>query len=277
MANKEKMAIKETYSELAISFKESRSPQVFGKLYTKMYPNILNYVFGILKDIDVSRDVVSDTMVSLYTKIDQYDPSFQITTWAYKIAYNNAIRVIRERNCKVSLNTSYVDAVDGVEFEMNNKQKSISDLMHYDENEFLKKEEEYTKKDDILQEDYDNLLKEIGNLKPMYKEIMTYRFLDHLSYDEIVEKLNSPFIKSYEQLQEITLRVKLEWENDRSNLDKKHTFDKVRNIRNDFEKKNMVNLQTIKNRIRRSRLILFERLKESSSFLIYKLKEFDDD
>jgi len=95
---------KRTYKEIALEFKTTKSEAVYNELYQKMRPGLRNYVYGILKDWDITDDVVSNTLTKIYFKIDQYDPSYQITTWAYRIAYNECMGHIMNRNKKVSLN-----------------------------------------------------------------------------------------------------------------------------------------------------------------------------
>jgi len=106
------MAKGKTYKELAIEFKKTRSERVYNELYKKMRPGLWSYVNNIVKDPTIADDITSTTLTTVYLKIDQYDESYQITTWAYRIAYNECIGWIRFRNKKVSMNV-FTDA--GVE------------------------------------------------------------------------------------------------------------------------------------------------------------------
>ena len=103
---------KRTYKELAIEFKKTRSEKTYNELYHKMRPGLWSYVNNIVKDPTIADDIVSTTLTTVYLKIDQYDEAYQITTWAYRIAYNECIGWIRFRNKKVSMNV-FTDA--GVE------------------------------------------------------------------------------------------------------------------------------------------------------------------
>jgi len=107
---------KKTYKELALEFKRTRSDRSFTELYEKMKPGLWNYVNGILKDPEITDDVVSTTLTTVYLKIDQYNDDYQITTWAYRIAYNECIGQLRARNKKISMNVftdKGVEATDG--------------------------------------------------------------------------------------------------------------------------------------------------------------------
>ena len=82
---------KKTYKELALEFKKTRNEKVYNELYAKMRPGLWSYVNKIVKDPAVADDIVSTTLTTVYLKIDQYNEAYQITTWAYRIAYNECI------------------------------------------------------------------------------------------------------------------------------------------------------------------------------------------
>ena len=86
---------KKTYKELAIEFKKTRKESIYNELYAKMRPGLWSYTNNIVKDPHVADDIVSTTLTTVYLKIDQYNEDYQITTWAYRIAYNECIGWIR--------------------------------------------------------------------------------------------------------------------------------------------------------------------------------------
>ena len=169
------MAKSKTYKELAIEFKKTRSEKVYNELYRKMRPGLWSYVNNIVKDPTVADDIVSTTLTTVYLKIDQYDESYQITTWAYRIAYNECIGWIRFRNKSVSMNV-FTDA--GVEPPRKDS----------GENEFgLKTEEEFWDEENTLTEQVRMTQEAINALPPMYKRYMVERFLNNKSYNDILE------------------------------------------------------------------------------------------
>ena len=105
----------ETYASLAADFVSTRSEASYTKLYNKMRPALFGYVRKIVKDRDVTEDIVAITMSKVYTKIEQYNPEWQITTWAYKIAFNECLIYIKKRNKKVSLTKLQEKGVEATE------------------------------------------------------------------------------------------------------------------------------------------------------------------
>ncbi len=170
---------KRTYKEIALEFKTTKNETVYNELYQKMRPGLRNYVYGILKDWDTTDDVVSNTLTKIYFKIDQYDPSYQITTWAYRIAYNECMGHIMNRNKKVSLNVFSEKGIEasksGFVFQnpLADGESQLTETDHWEEvNEI---------------EERDRLVKEaIQNLPPMYKKYMVERFLNNKSYNDIL-------------------------------------------------------------------------------------------
>ena len=91
-----------SYRQLAENFVKTKSPKDYKLLHDKVRPGLENYVFNIVKDNEAKNDIVTDTLTRLWTKIDQYDPQYQITTWLYRIAFNESLGWIRQRNKKRS-------------------------------------------------------------------------------------------------------------------------------------------------------------------------------
>ncbi len=165
-----------TYKELAIEFKKTRSERVYNELYKKMRPGLWSYVNNIVKDPTIANDITSTTLTTVYLKIDQYNPEYQITTWAYRIAYNECIGWLRFRNKQVSMNV-FTDA--GIDPPSCDLQVS-HDLA-------IKTDEDFWEEENLINEKV-RLTKEAINALPvMYKRYMTERFINHKSYSNILD------------------------------------------------------------------------------------------
>ena len=171
---------KKTYKELATEFKKTRRESVYNELYAKMRPGLRSYVNNIVKDHNVTEDIVSTTLTTVYLKIDQYNEDYQITTWAYRIAYNECIGWIRFRNKKISMNV-FTDA--GVEPPMDSpftlKKDSYLPMT----------EEDWENEQTVLDEQVRLTHEAINALPPMYRRYMIERFLNHKSYSDILEMM----------------------------------------------------------------------------------------
>ena len=175
------------YRELTENYLESRSEAAFTALYRKAKPGLKSYIYKIVKDNEVAEDIVVNTLTKMWTKIDQYDPQYQITTWLYRIAFNECLGYISERNKKTSLNklAEFGIEVDGEGF--------VGDtLSHLIEEAEQKSEQDFLDEDEALQNQYTLALKAIEKLKPIYREIVIDRLLNNMKYEDIAEKYDLP-------------------------------------------------------------------------------------
>ena len=166
-----------TYKELALEFKKTKSERAFNDLYKKMRPGLWSYIFKIVKDSAVADDITSTTLTTIYLKIDQYDDQYQITTWAYKIAFNDCIGWLRFKNRTVS---AEVFSEKGVEPIFEPKNIDVYNCETETERELLEK-------DFLLDEKVRLLTESIEALPRMYKDYMVERFVNKKSYNEILD------------------------------------------------------------------------------------------
>jgi RNA polymerase sigma-70 factor (ECF subfamily) len=181
----------ETTKTLMLDFQATKSHQSFTKLYKKLSPSLKNYIRGIVKDSDVTEDLLANTFSKIYTKIDQYDPQWQASTWSYTIAHRECLRWIKkERNPRVSLsyfneNGSDVISDDDTNVMSNSNTSKIEVENHKTESQFLEE-------DEALTSQFDYAIESIQNLKPMYREILTDNLINGMKYREIADKYELP-------------------------------------------------------------------------------------
>jgi RNA polymerase sigma-70 factor (ECF subfamily) len=179
-----------SYRELTENFLTTRSEVDFTALFYKVKPGLTTYINKIVKDREMAEDIAVNTLTKLWTKIDQYDPQYQITTWLYRIAFNDALGHINNRNKQSSL-----DALSdyGVEVSENGEfVNGTHGLNGAIEDYVMKTEQDFLEEDNELMEKYGRALTEIENLKGMYKEIVIDRLINEMKYEEIAEKHDLP-------------------------------------------------------------------------------------
>ena len=175
-----------SYRELSENFIKSKSEKDYNALYQRVKPGLRNYISNVVKDVNATEDVLTNTLTKMWTKIYQYNPSYQITTWLYRIAFNECLGWIRQRNSKYSIETM---KEYGIEISDQYAHTSARDLLI--ENE-TKTESDWYEEDDYLQARYELALANIESLKPMYKEIIEDRLLNNMKYEDIAAKHNLP-------------------------------------------------------------------------------------
>jgi len=195
-----------TYRELTENYIATKSHADYTKLYNRVKPGLTRYVANIIKDGEMAEDIAVNTLIKMWTKIDQYNPEYQITTWLYRIAMNDALGYIRERNKSTSMDRLRDDFGVDINSQGTIESNSVQDLMEEAE---MKTEMDFYDEEEALNTRYESALTAIRDLKPLYRDILADRLINNMKYKDIAVKYN-------------------------------------------------INLQTVKNRIRRGRTLILE-------------------
>jgi len=146
---------------------KSGSEKAFTALYNQYYRTVYLNVFNIVRNKDVADDLTSETFLKAFKNISKFTKDISFEMWLKTIANNHSIDFIRSG--KKDQDTIYID------------NDELTEFIHTDysnpEKEMIKKEESF---------DFEQALAE---LSPRSKEVLTYRFRDELSYQEIADKL----------------------------------------------------------------------------------------
>ena len=177
-----------SYRELAENFVATKSEADYLQLYKKVKPGLRSYIFKTVKDSAAAEDILTNTLTKLWTKIEQYDPQYQITTWLYRIAFNECLGWIRERNRKYSLDSMQEFGLD-VEESTGRITSNISELM---EDYEMKTEADYLAEDAELDRMYESTLVAMDKLKPIYKNILVDRIVNEMKYEDLADKYKLP-------------------------------------------------------------------------------------
>lgn len=177
-----------SYRELAENFVATKSEADYLQLYKKVKPGLRSYIFKTVKDSAAAEDILTNTLTKLWTKIEQYDPQYQITTWLYRIAFNECLGWIRERNRKYSLDSMQEFGLD-VEDSTGRITSNISELM---EDYEMKSEADYLAEDAELDRMYESTLIAMDKLKPIYKNILIDRIVNEMKYEDLADKYKLP-------------------------------------------------------------------------------------
>ncbi len=149
----------------------------------KAYAELMGYYkdaiyFMMLKmtnNPDDAEDMTIEAFGKAFKKLNQYTPDYAFSTWLFKIASNNCIDFIRKKKIDLlSINRVYDDE-EGIE------------MSHNIPGHGQDPEEKFIEKQKI------KLMREVvEKLKPHYKQLITMRYFDEYSYEEIAEKMDLP-------------------------------------------------------------------------------------
>ena len=87
---------------IALNFIENKNNETFSILLKRLKPGLFSFAYNFVKDKDLANEVVSQTFIAIWEKIEQYKPEYNFSTWAYAIAKNEALGIIRSNNRTMS-------------------------------------------------------------------------------------------------------------------------------------------------------------------------------
>jgi RNA polymerase sigma-70 factor (ECF subfamily) len=155
---------------------------------------VYNLAFRILKDENEALDLTQETFVRAWTALPNFKGQSQFRTWLYRIATNlcyNRLPTLRR-----SLNDLGDDVMEGIP-----EPHVKSPASEFESNEARQ-----------------HLNKAIQNLDASYQLLITLRYQNELSYDEIASTLNLPLgtvktglFRAKEQLRKSLAQLEDSW------------------------------------------------------------------
>jgi len=166
----------ESIQLLALRFIDNKSDLNFKHLVERLKPGLLLFTNKFISDKDLCQEVVSQTFISIWEKIEQYKVEFHFSTWAYAIARNEALgqlRILKRNLSHEQLTENHSKIL-----------KLYSNPVHLDLECIGPSGAELT-------EYLHNLtIKEIGLLNEPYKTVMLEREVEKKQLHDIAEVLN---------------------------------------------------------------------------------------
>lgn len=187
--------------KLALTFIKERTEKSFNFLVARIYWGLWSYVYKIIPENTAVEDIISKTLENIYFKCDQFDPKkANFSTWMYKIAYNNTLKYLQEKN-KVK-NSSYSEDYENIYDSELGKETVVSDedadvititddLVDIVFTSMGKNVEVY-KRERVYTEIYDASVECINFLPNNLQMVMRERFINNKKIEDIAIDNNVP-------------------------------------------------------------------------------------
>lgn len=160
---------------IALDFIEKRDNKTFSNLIDRLKPGLSSFIYKYVQDKDIVNEVLSQTFISIWEKIDQYNSKYNFSTWVYAIAKNEALGQIRIGNKTLSHEKLTEN------HSRNLKLNSPTDEF---ETEVIGPTGE-----ELVQELYDASIHAIYNLNEPYKTVMIEREVNRKQLQAIADEL----------------------------------------------------------------------------------------
>ena len=147
----------------------SGDAKAFEWIMKKYQKRVYYTVMQVVMNHDDADDILQDTFIKAYTKLETFDSSYPFYPWLYRIAINTSLN---HQKKKARLRAVSLDEVDG-----NNNHadlaESPSQMFDVEENELVR-----------------NLKKALSKIPDEQRTVFILRVQDGLSYQEISDTMN---------------------------------------------------------------------------------------
>lgn len=185
---------KKSIQELAEKFILYKDNTSLSRLIDRLKPGLRKYSFDFVQDPELCDEIVSQTFINVWEKIDQYNSEYSFSTWVYAIAKNVALGIIRYNNQHLSLNqsidrgTGYKDkACEKLYHGMIKKERVDNNLIYTIDFEI---NNQPSNKNESIDHLCEHVKEEINNLEEPYKTVIYEREVNNLQLLDIAQKLN---------------------------------------------------------------------------------------
>lgn len=174
-----------TAVELWLSTKDER---YFNHIYENLNKGLFLHINRIIKDEDISQDILSETFFLIIKKIRQYDPSRgAFSTWAYHIAQNAAYAWLQQEKRQDTLRENSQETMYNVSKQTAVSQQDESDT----KSDYIETpQKSHVEHELLFGKLHQRAVYEIRKLSDVYRECVFDREVRGLTYNEIARKHN---------------------------------------------------------------------------------------
>lgn len=179
--------------------------KAFGDLFNNYSGLIKAIAFRYLKNWDNAEDILQETFVTIYRKIHQYSGKGSFEGWIKRIAVNNCLRFINEKQKR------YFDDITSYQIAEENE----SDAINVEDQKSL-----VTKTDFSQQE----ILEVVSELPDGFRIVFSMYVLEEYKHKEIAELLNisestskTQLLRARKLIQKKLYKIALEKHKDKQN------------------------------------------------------------
>lgn len=163
------MTEKATDIQNLIAKAKKNNQKAFEILLNTFWSDIYRFQLSKNNNTNEAEDIAIKTFSKAFEKIDTYNHKYNFKKWLFSISNNIFIDHLRKQKARIIS----IDKKEANAHKIFDETPSIEDQL-------------------IKEQNLEELLHYVKNLKPHYKEIIELRYFKELSYKEIAEKLNQP-------------------------------------------------------------------------------------
>lgn len=154
---------------------EKNDGKAYGALMTRYRKPVFHMVYKMVRNEEDAEDLTIEAFAKAFKNLAKFNPDYTFSTWLFRIATNNCIDFIRKKKLKTtSIDSSYTnDDGESVGMEIRDKEKNPQE-------------------EAIHQEKIEIMRLIVKKLPAKYQSLVTLRYFDELSYEEIAAEIEAP-------------------------------------------------------------------------------------
>ncbi|PRY13209.1 RNA polymerase sigma-70 factor (ECF subfamily) [Pontibacter ummariensis] len=154
---------------------EENDEKAYAELMSIYKKPVYHVVLKMVRNADDAEDLTIEAFAKAFKNLHKFNPEYAFSTWLFRIATNNCIDFIRKNRIKTMSIDSAIKIDNGDEITIDFKDKNLNP------------QEEAIKNQKIEIMQY-----VVAKLPDKYQRLVTLRYFNELSYEEIATELNAP-------------------------------------------------------------------------------------
>jgi RNA polymerase sigma-70 factor (ECF subfamily) len=136
---------------------------------------VYHVVLKMVRNQDDAEDLTIEAFAKAFKNLHKFNPEYAFSTWLFRIATNNCIDFIRKNKIKTMSIDSAIKVDNGDEITIDFRDNDLNPMEHAMRNQKI----------EIMRH-------VVSKLPDKYQRLVSLRYFDELSYEEIATELKAP-------------------------------------------------------------------------------------
>ncbi|MBT9394023.1 sigma-70 family RNA polymerase sigma factor [Hymenobacter sp. NST-14] len=154
---------------------ENNDEKAYAELMHIYKKPVYHVVLKMVRNPDDAEDLTIEAFAKAFRNLHKFNPEFAFSTWLFRIATNNCIDFIRKNKIKTMSIDSAIKIDNGDEITIDFRDQNLNPQETTIKNQKI----------EIMQH-------VVSRLPDKYQRLVTLRYFDELSYEEIATELKAP-------------------------------------------------------------------------------------
>ncbi|RPD46965.1 MULTISPECIES: RNA polymerase sigma factor [Hymenobacter] len=154
---------------------EQSDEKAYAELMQIYKKPVYHVVLKMVRNPDDAEDLTIEAFAKAFKNLHKFNPEFAFSTWLFRIATNNCIDFIRKNKIKTMSIDSAIKIDNGDEITIDFRDQNLNPQESAIKNQKI----------EIMQH-------VVSRLPEKYQRLVTLRYFDELSYEEIAQELKAP-------------------------------------------------------------------------------------